>query len=184
MESAHPRRRRTLWLLLIFCVALTLSSTSKRPEPVYSNQPLSYWVERLADPATSANAASVIGEMGHEAVPALREALKTRPSGLANFGYEVAVKVNLAAPRQYAAEEIRATAAYVIGHLGRDGVEATDDLIEALGDEDHNVRRRASWALARIGKPAATALERATTNAEPVVRIGASNALAEIKRKR
>lgn len=171
-------------MLLIFFALLAFASTSKRPEPVYSNQPLSYWVERLADPATSANAASVIGEMGHEALPALREALKTKPTSLGKFGYDMAVKVNLAPPRQYAPEEIRATAAYVIGHLGRDAVEATDDLVEALGDDDHNVRRRASWALAKIGKPATTALERALTNRESVVRIGASNALAEIRRKR
>lgn len=188
MESGRTKtaasRRRALWLTLVFCALLAFASSLLRPEPVYSEQPLSYWVERLADPATAANAAGVIGEMGPEAVPVLREALRKQPTRLGTVGYEAAVFVKLAAPRRYAPEEIRATAAYVLGQMGREAMEATDDLVEALSDDDPHVRRRAAWALTKIGRPAAPALERALTNSEPVVRIGAAKALAEIRTKR
>lgn len=186
MEKAQPTHarshRRALWLALVFFALLAFASTLLRPEPIYSEQPLSYWVERLADPATAENAASVIGEMGPEAVPVLRDALHNKPTKVALAAHEVAVFARLAAPRRYAPEEIRATAAYVLGQLGKDAAEAADDLVAALNDDDHHVRRRASWALARIGKPAAPALEAALTNPEPVVRIGAAKALAEIRK--
>src|SRR4051812_3424398 len=85
-----------------------------RPEPIYSDQPLSYWMERMADPATATYASSVLNEMGPEAVPALIDALHTNPSKLSDFVYSSAVRVRLAPQRNYDAPNIRATAAYLL----------------------------------------------------------------------
>lgn len=155
---------------------LTLTAFN-RPEPHYADQPLSYWLERLAQESTAAQASSVLNEMGPEAIPALIAALHTRRSPVRDSFHAAAARVNLAAPRSYDAPNVRATSAYLLGQLREAGRPAVPDLVQCLGDEDPMVRYRSIRALSKIGMVAAPDLAEALRDREPVVRYGAAKAL-------
>jgi HEAT repeat protein len=158
-------QRLRVWVLFAVFVMLWIPLwMANRPEPIYSEQPLSYWLERMSNPATASQAMSVVSEMGPEALPALVEALRTDSSQFRDFVYASAVRVRLAPPRRYDAPSIRATAAYLLGQMGVAAAGASDDLIKALDDDDAIVRFRASRALAQIGVPALPELVEAMTN--------------------
>jgi HEAT repeat protein len=168
----------------LFCLFVALwfgLRALNRPEPTYSDQPLSYWMERMADPATATYASSVLNEMGPEAVPALIHALHTDSSTLSDFVYSSAVRVRLAPQRNYDAPNIRATAAYLLGQLGRAAAPAADDLTKALDDPDALVRVRSIRALSQIGEPALPYLIPALENPAPLARSGAAKAIGGIK---
>jgi len=135
-----------------------------QPEPSYADQPLSYWMERMSDPATAARASSIVSEMGPEALPALIEALRTDSTRAEDIIYSVAERLHLAPPRHYDAPNIRATAAYILGQMGVAAGSATPHLVKALEDSDTMVAFRASRALAQIGVPALPVLLEAVTN--------------------
>ncbi len=118
----------------------------------------------MSNPATATHAASVISEMGPEALPALIEALQTKTSRFKDLAFSAAVRVKIAVPRHYDAANIRATAAYLLGQMGVAGADATPHLIRALNDDDAIVRFRASRALSQIGVPALPHLLDAMTN--------------------
>jgi hypothetical protein len=187
MQSAarhrRPFQRRRVWILLTIFIALWFAFWElNKPEPTYGNQPLSYWMERMADPTTASHASSVLREMGPEALPALLDALRTRPTVFSEFFYNAAVKLKLAAPRSYDAANIRATAAYLLGQMGKDAAPAAPDLVRALADEDAAVRVRVIRAIGQIGEPAVTDLTEALSHRETVVRFGAAKALGAIGR--
>ena len=171
------RRSRTLILFLVFLALWFGLRAFNRPEPVYSDQPLSYWLERLSDEKTSAHASAVLNEMGPEALPALVDALRTDSSPLIDTIYAVCIKVHLAAPRHYDAPNIRATAAYLLGQMGEAASPATEYLVKALGDEDPFVRFKAERALSKIGMVAGPELVKTLDDREPIVRYGAAKAL-------
>ncbi len=185
MKSAarhrRPFQRKRVWILLVIFVALWSAFWElNKPEPTYGNQPLSYWMERMADPATASHASSVLREMGPEALPALLDALHTKSTTFSEFFYHCAVKLKLAAPRNYDAANVRATAAYLLGQMGKDAAPAAPDLVRALADEDAAVRVKAIRAVSQIGEPAVTDLTEALTHRETVVRFGAAKALGAI----
>jgi len=141
-----------MWILFTLFVGVWFAVWRlNRPEPIYGDQPLSYWMTRMADPTTSVQASSVLREMGPEALPVLVDALHTRSSRASDFAYHVAVKVKLAPERVYDAPNIRATAAYLLGQMRTNAAPAVPDLIEALGDSDPLVRFKAIRALSQIG---------------------------------
>jgi HEAT repeat protein len=148
-----------------------------QPEPLYGNQPLSYWMARMADPATAAQASSVLREMGPEALPTLTDALHTRSSVASDFAYSVCVKLKLAPERNYDAPNIRATAAYLLGQMGKAAAPAVPDLVEALADQDALVRLKSIRSLAQIGEPSVPELSEALGRPEPEIRFGAAKAL-------
>lgn len=148
-----------------------------RPEPFYSDQPLSYWLERLSDEKTSAHASVVLNEMGPEAIPALTDALRTDSSALSEIVYNACVRARLAPPRNYDAPNVRGAAAYLLGQMGESGAPAVEALVKALGDKDPFVRFKAERALSKIGMIAGPELSKALENPEPVVRYGAAKAL-------
>lgn len=187
MESAkHERRlfqRRRFWVLLIAFVGLWYAFWElNQPEPVYSNEPLSTWMARMADPATAAQAANVLREMGPEAVPTLVDALHENTSPRTEAAYQLVARLNLAPRRPYDAPNIRATAAYLLGQMGTNAAPAVPDLVQTLGDPDAHVRVRAGRALSQIGAPAVTILMAALAHEEATVRIGAAKALGLIGR--
>lgn len=174
-------RARAAALLCVF-VALTFGLRAlNRPEPTYADQPLSYWMERMADPVTAAHASSILNEMGPEAIPTLIEALQTHSSKLSDFVYASAVRVHLAPQRNYDAPNIRATAAYLLGQFGPAGAPAADELVQALDDPDSLVRLRAIRALSQIGEPALPHLISALESPEFLVRLGSAKAIGGIK---
>ncbi len=182
MEPPPPkrttRRRARVWILLgLFAFLWIILRAVNRPELTYAEQPLSYWMERMGNERTAAHAASVLNEMGPEAVPALVEALASQSSWAKDLLYEGAVRAHLAPPRTYDAPNIRATAAYLLGQMGSDAAPAAPALVNALGDEDSLVRFKASRALSRIGLDAVTPLIIALDSPESVVRYGAARAL-------
>lgn len=65
--------------------------------------------------------------------------------------------------------------------LAKIGGKAINSLIIALGDNEENTRRRACWALVEIGKPAVQALVSALKNSQSAVRERAALALGWIK---
>lgn len=77
-------------------------------------------------------------------------------------------------------------AARLIGRLGADGAPAAPRLVQILGDPDvvGPLRRRAAWALGRIGpacrQEAAAALNTATNDAEAAVARAAAAALRRL----
>jgi HEAT repeat protein len=156
--TAHKRtpfgRLRLLLLALTFVIVFALLRALNRPEPELAGFPLSHWMERMSDPATAANAAHILSDIGPESVPALVEGLQTHPSELSDFMHAAAYRVNLAPPRIYDAANVRATAAYLLGQLGSNAVPAVPDLLVALDDEDSFVRLRARRALTQIRKEA------------------------------
>lgn len=82
---------------------------------------------------------------------------------------------------------VRACAAWAIGMIGPEGVEAALPLIRALTDQSALVRRQAAWALRKIG-PAAVEAIPALTNAlqdeDEGVRANAAWALGRIKKEK
>lgn len=179
-KGVLARRVRVFALVLLLGVLWYGLHELNRPEMVFNDQPLSYWMERMGNERTAAHAASVLSELGPEAMPALIEALRADSHWLEDAVYAVAVKTHLAAPRSYDAPNIRATAAYLLGQMGRRAAQATPALIKALGDEDAFVRFKASRALATFGMPAVAQLKLALESPEPVVRYGAAKALGGI----
>jgi HEAT repeat protein len=151
-----------------------------QPEPIYGDQPLSYWMTRMADPTTSIEASSVLREMGPEALPVLVDALHTRSSRASDFAYIIAAKVRLAPERTYDAPNIRATAAYLLGQMRTNATPAVPDLIEALGDKDALVRLKSIRALAQIGEPSLNSLTNALVRPESLVRFGSVKALGSM----
>src|SRR5688500_122563 len=141
----RPFQRRRFWLLLTLFVAVWyVFWVWNRPEPMYSNEPLSYWMTKLADPATAEQAAVVLRDMGPEALPTLTDALHVNDSAAAVAAYDFVAKLNLAPKRVYDSPEIRGTAAYLLGQMGTNAAPAVPDLIETLDDEDAHVRNRAA----------------------------------------
>jgi HEAT repeat protein len=147
-------RLRLLTLLLIFVSLWATLRTLNRPEPQLAGYTLAYWMDLMANPATSSQAALKLSDIGPESVPALVEGLQTRPSDVGDFVREAAFRVNLAPPRNYDPANIRATAAYLLGQLGSNAVTAVPDLLVALDDHDSMVRLRARRALTQIHKEA------------------------------
>lgn len=186
MSGPATKRKRLARarVMVLFCVFVGLLfglRALNRPEPTYNDQPLSYWMERMADPTTATRASSVLNEMGPEAMPALIDALHTDSSKVSDFVYSSAVRVHLAPQRNYDAPNIRATAAYLLGQLGAAGAPAANDLTKALSDADALVRVRAIRALSQIGEPALPYLISALENPEPLARSGAAKAIGGIK---
>ena len=177
-----PKRWRVVVLLGVFVLTSAALWKLNRPEPIHANQPLSYWMARMADPATSAQASSVLTELGPEAIPTLVDALHTRSSPTMDFVHDAAAKIKLAAPRTYDAPNIRATAAFLLGQLGTNAAPAVPHLVESLGDKDPIVQVKAIRALAQIGEPAVPELSRGLTHPEPAIRFGAAKALAAIRK--
>jgi HEAT repeat protein len=129
-----------------------------RPEPELSGHPLSYWIERMADPRTSAHAAATLSDVGPESLPALVDGLNTRQSKIGEAVQNAAFRINLAPPPNYDSANIRSTAAYLLGQLGTNAVRAVPDLVVALEDQDSTVRFRARRALHKIQKEASPEL--------------------------
>jgi len=156
--TAHKRtpfgRLRLALLLLAFAFLFFTLRALNRPEPKLAGFPLSHWMERMADPATAANAALTLSDIGPESVPALIEGLQTHPSGLTDHIHSAAYQVNLAPPRNYDAANVRATAAYLLGQLGSNAIPAVPNLMVALEDEYSMVRMRARRARTQIRKEA------------------------------
>jgi hypothetical protein len=156
--TAHKRtpfgRLRLSLLIVAFAFLFLTLRALNRPEPKLAGHPLSHWMERMADPATAANAAHTLSDIGPESVPALVEGLETHPSGLGDVVQAAAYRVNLAPPRNYDAANVRATAAYLLGQLGSNAAPAVPNLMLALDDEDSMVRMRARRALTQIRKEA------------------------------
>ena len=108
----RPFQRWRFWVLfLAFLGVWYLYWALNRPEPSYSNEPLSVWMTRMADPATAAHAASVLRDMGPEALPTLMDALHVKTSAKSEAAYDFMAKLHLAPTRIYDSPEIRATAA-------------------------------------------------------------------------
>ena len=179
----RPFQRRRLWVLLIIFVSLWyILWELNRREPVYSNEPLSTWMVRMNDPATAAQAAIVLRDMGPEGLPTLVDALHVHTSPTSELAYDFIAKLNLAPKRVYDSPNIRATAAYLLGQMGTNAAPAVPDLIETLHDEDAYVRMRAVRALSQIGAPAVTNLTTALTHRDELVRTNAAKALAAIRK--
>ena len=179
----RPLQRRRLWVLLTIFVALWyILWEYNRREPVYSDEPLSTWMLRLNDPATAAQAAIVLRDMGPEALPTLVDALHVQTSPTSELAYDFIAKLNLAPKRVYDSPNIRATAAYLLGQMGTNAAPAVPDLIETLRDDDAYVRVRATRALSQIGQPAVTNLTAALTNRNELVRTNAAKALSAIRK--
>jgi HEAT repeat protein len=176
-------RARAAILFGVFVALFVGLRALNRPEPSYNNQPLSYWMERMADPATATHASSVLNEMGPEALPALIDALRVNPSSASDFIYASAVRVHLAPERNYDAPNIRATAAYLLGQIGPPAASASDALIKALNDPEALVRLRAIRALSQIGEPVLPQLIVALNNPSATVRQGAARSIGGMKTK-
>jgi HEAT repeat protein len=176
-KRKHGRRRRMWALFAVFSLLWIGLRALNRPELTYADQPLSYWMERIGNDQTAADATSVLNEMGPEALPALIEALQTESSWAKDLMYGIAQRAHLAPPRNFDAPNVRATSAYLLGQMGRQAAPAANALIKALGDEDSFVRFKASRALSRIGMPAVAHLTLALRSQEAVVRFGAAKAL-------
>ena len=177
----RPFQRRRFWVLfLVFLGVWYLYWVLNRPEPMYSNEPLSYWMTKLSDPATAEQAAIVLRDMGPEGLPTLRDALHVNDSATTVKAYDFVAKLNLAPKRVYDSPEIRGTAAYLLGQMGTNAAPAVPDLIETLDDSDAHVRIRAGRALMKIGTPAVTNLTVALGHSEPLVRLGAAKTLGGI----
>jgi HEAT repeat protein len=73
---------------------------------------------------------------------------------------------------------IRRLAAFILGKIGK--VESVEDLVEALGDDNPDVRKSAAQALNRIGEPAIPLLIRALGNISKDVRASAVWALSKM----
>ena len=73
---------------------------------------------------------------------------------------------------------LRRIAAYIIGKIG--DPETVDVLIEALGDDNPDVRKSAAQALNRIGKPSIPGLVRSLGNISKDVRASAVWALSKM----
>lgn len=182
MESGAPKQRAfpqgRVWILFGLFLALWIGLAAlNRPEPSYADQPLSYWLDRMANENTAAHASTVLREMGPEAVPALQAALRTRESILIDSIHAGAVRLKLAGPRSYDAPNVRATAAYLLGQLGETAGPAVPDLVNALDDADPMVRYRAIRTLSKVGMIAGPDLAQALQSPEPIVRYGAAKAL-------
>jgi HEAT repeats len=78
---------------------------------------------------------------------------------------------------------IRANAAAALGHLGPQAKNATPALMEALQDEEAEVRLQAALALAAIGKTAVQPLTKALQDDNRLKRMGAALALVRMDRK-
>ncbi|MBD2472408.1 HEAT repeat domain-containing protein [Nostoc sp. FACHB-145] len=83
---------------------------------------------------TPSNAASVLKNIGKDAVPALIIALKDEDT------------------------DVRSSAANALGNIGKDAKSAVPTLITLLKDKDDNVRSKAVNALGNIGIDAVSAL--------------------------
>lgn len=79
---------------------------------------------------------------------------------------------------------VRIHAALAIGESEFPPREAVPALVKALHDRNLGVRRAASWALARIGTPAAPALIKTLDTRDPVARMYAIDALARLDEDR
>lgn len=75
--------------------------------------------------------------------------------------------------------KVRVAAAGALGGINDN--RAIDPLIQSLADDDKAVRSQAMKALARIGRPAAGALIAALERDDALIKLGAAEALGEIK---
>ena len=109
-------------------------------EQFYKGKPASAWRKALLDsaPAARTNTTKVIADGKSDAVPVLVELLDRQKVANSN--------------------EIRWTAADILGQIGPDAVSAAGPLGQALTDDDPLVRRVAAEALGKIGPPAREAV--------------------------
>lgn len=77
--------------------------------------------------------------------------------------------------------EVRTAAAKAIGEIGRESVKTIPTLIKALEDKDWRVRFRVITTLSQIGQDSIPNLLNALNHKDPTVRMGAIEALGEMK---
>lgn len=118
-------------------------------------------LEILKDPHADTNDRSAAAEglagIGHEAIPALSEALIDSDS------------------------LVRQEAAHALGRCGPGAIAAVTQLISVLNDPVEMVRYNATEALGNIGPPTIPALTDALSNADPLTRVQAGRALLKLK---
>lgn len=121
-------RNRLIQLLVFLCVPVgfILLGLVKRG-PVQRSQAAAEWFDEVKDLEQQSNKIPELREFGEEAVPVLRQALKSDRNG------------------------DRFKAAWALGNLGTGAQPAVPDLIQALDDPRLGVQINATIALAKIG---------------------------------
>ena len=159
------RSKRNSWFIYlgcsVFCVligALLYYWLSR--EPVYRSKPASYWVDQFAKAPLhngNVNADLAILQFGPDVIPILISTLKKKEEPLTDLYAKVWPKIPIVirkwftppaqkpSPAQY-----RASAAKMLGRLGKFGSPATRGLKKALKDKVAEVRLNAAYALWRI----------------------------------
>ena len=145
------------------------------------------------------NAASALGQIGPEAkdaVSALIQSLQDQDEwvrsntawALGMIGIPVAIKavegevpvLIKALQDQEASKSVHVMAAWTLGNIGEGAVDAVPALMQALKDQNPDVRNNAAWALAKIGEDAVPALIQALQDQDSQVHANAVLALGEI----
>lgn len=144
-DLQKPRRSRSALIVIAVLTAAVLAVLFEPTgilrgrllgETFFVNRPTSYWERQLlAGPAERANARALFKEAGPGAVPVLVEMLQTSSSN-----------------------EVRWTAAEILGELGPDANPASAALLRALRDPDPYVQSVAVEVIPKVGTPAAEAV--------------------------
>jgi HEAT repeat protein len=139
-------------------------------EAAYQGKKASYWINQLTDKDATARqqAATALGQIGREAVPALTQALQDEDASTRSAAADSLAKIGEEAREAVPAlkdalqdpdKAVRRQAAFALGVVadGRDP-HIVPALAGALKDADREVRRQAATALGRLGPEAEAAI--------------------------
>jgi HEAT repeat protein len=137
-------------------------------EPCQDNQPLSYWIRELKNPAGQARREAItnIGEIGPAAaaaIPALVDVARHDHISLRSWAISDGLgrvgKPALPALRPFLKDRsVRTVTVCAIGEIGPDASEAVPDMIPLLKDSTWLTRMQTCNALAKIGPGASKAI--------------------------
>lgn len=180
-------RRSVLALMLVLAAACF-----RGDEPMAGGKPLSHWKKE----ATKVSFFSFLNsekderrrvafrrlsEIGERAVPALVDLLKHRNISVSSDAFNALANLGPRAERAVPAMEQmlhsekstdRSTGAWILGTIGPAAERAVPSLTRLLSDPNEKVRQVAAQALGQIGGEGRSALERARTSDDPVLREG------------
>ena len=194
-------RRNKRWggwvsvVVLVVVLAASFLFGWWQPEPLYQDQPVSYWISQLASqtsgwqgPVFDGSAMKAFSRTDREAIPFLMATLKAR-SGWADFVPERFWGVlpwKLGARSRFqrlAADQARFMAVASLSQMGASAREAVPIVIDVLTDRQAHMRWQAAGALGNIGRAArqaVPALIRSSKDAEFTMRLATLSALKKI----
>lgn len=175
------RRVTALLLSLAAILAFFLWRNSHPLDPTFAGKPMSYWLNRLDDPASSANATNALRTIGPRGIPLLLDLLRARdlPDPAAQFVRSLGFET-------HAAEESHYKAIRAFEIINTNAAAAVPGLIQILQENhNHNVSSRIATlgCLSFIGpaaEPALPVIVQHLTNPVPSVRHNAVQAIGEI----